>query len=94
MSLDPEYQLIPDKLHEALLTSPATKSDCAQHMINVGLLTLSQAAIEAAIDLIAEDLESILILPDSTYASLLAKHQSAPPDRDWETVRLGCWRSQ
>lgn len=77
MALDPEYELLAEKLHEALLTSPATKAAAATYMINTGGLTLSQAAIESAIDLIIEDLAGELVLTAETYAALLARHGAA-----------------
>jgi len=79
MALDAEYSQVAEKLHDALLTSPATKADAAAYTINTGGLTLPQAGIEKAIDLIIEDLAGELVLSDATYASLLARHQSATP---------------
>lgn len=79
MALNPEFKLIPEKLHEALLTSPATKSDAATYMINTGGLTLSQAAIEAGINRIISDLFTQLVLNAEDYATLLARHQTADP---------------
>jgi hypothetical protein len=78
MPLNPEYEILPQTLHEALLTSPATQSDCASHMITTGGLTLSQAQIEGAIDLIISDLAAELILPVADYAALLSRHGAAP----------------
>jgi hypothetical protein len=77
MALDPQYEEVAEKLHEALLTSPATKADAATHIINTGGLTLPQAGIEMAIDLIIEDLAGELVLSAATYAALLARHQAA-----------------
>jgi len=79
MSLNPEYELIPDALHVALLTSPVDKTTCATQMINDTPLTLSQAAVERAIDLCIQDLFDELILETADYATLLARHQVADP---------------
>lgn len=78
MTLNPEFSLIPEKLHEALLTSPATKADASSHMITTGGLTLSQTVIEIAIDRIISDLFDQLILSTADYATLLTKHQVSP----------------
>lgn len=79
MSLDPQFYDIGEALHNALLTSPRTKADCATHMISKGGLALSQAVLERSIDLIAQDLYDQLVLLSSDYDSLLSRHQSAPP---------------
>lgn len=86
-TLNPEYKLIPDALHTALLTSPATKADCASSMIAATPLTLSQTVVERAIDLFIEDLFAELILPTSDYAALLARHQTADPAAALTTIR-------
>lgn len=44
MPINPEYEQFAERLHEALLTSPATQADCAGYMINTGGLNLTQAA--------------------------------------------------
>lgn len=80
MNINEQFYDFAPKLNEALLTSPATKSDCALHIINVGGLSLSQAAVERAIDLIIADLYDELILTTADYATLLARHQSANND--------------
>jgi hypothetical protein len=79
MTFNPEYKLIPVALHNALLTVPATKADCATEMIATEPLTLSQAAVERAIDLIIQDLFDEMILTTTDYAALLARHQLADP---------------
>ena len=79
MPLNAEYDILPTKLHEALLTSPADIAACASYMRTTGGLTLPQSAIERAIDLIATDLFDQIILDAPTYAALLSKHQSADP---------------
>jgi hypothetical protein len=76
--IDPEFQKIPDALHNALLTVPGTKALCATEMINTHPLTLSQAQVEAAIDRVITDLSDQLILDTADYATLLARHQAAP----------------
>jgi hypothetical protein len=78
MTLNPEFELIPTALHNALLTLPATKADCAAEMISTEPLTLSQATVETAIDRIITDLFNQLILDAANYATLLARHQAAP----------------
>lgn len=78
MILDPEFQKVPDALHNALLTVPATKALCATEMIIAHPLTLSQGQVEAAIDRVIIDFADQLILGTANYATLLARHQAAP----------------
>ena len=77
MALNTLYASVGEKLHEALLTSPATKADAATYIITTGGLALPQAGVETAIDFIIADLAAELILDSATYAALLAKHQAA-----------------
>ena len=77
MSLSPDFDILPTRLHDALLTLPVDKATCASYMITIGGLSLSQNVVERAIDLIVEDLFNLIILDEQTYASLLAKHQGA-----------------
>jgi hypothetical protein len=77
--LNPEFKLVPNALHDALLTIPATKAAAATEMISTAGLTLSQAQVETAIDRIVTDLADQLILGTADYATLLARHQTAPP---------------
>jgi hypothetical protein len=79
MALDAQYNLIGEKLHEALLALPATKADAALHIINTGGLSLPQAGVEKAIDAIIDDLADQLVLTSADYATLLARHQAADP---------------
>lgn len=78
MILNPEFTLIPNALHNALLTVPATKAACAIEMIATEPLTLPQGSVETAIDRITTDLFNQLILGTDDYATLLARHQAAP----------------
>jgi hypothetical protein len=79
MALNPEFSLIPEKLHDALIANSATKADAATHMTTTGGLTLSTVTVETAIDRIISDLSDQLILSTADYAALLARHQAAPP---------------
>jgi len=80
MALNPDYNQVAEKLHDALLALSPTKADAATHIITTGGLSLPQAGVEKAIDFIIEDQAGELIIPDATYAALLAKHQASPPD--------------
>lgn len=88
MSLDPQFDEVPEKLHEALLALSPTKSDCALHMINTGGLSIPQAQLERAIDYIIADLFEQLVLSASDYGTLLARHQIANPTVALREIRI------
>jgi uncharacterized small protein (DUF1192 family) len=90
--LSQQYYLFPTKLHEALLTSPATAADAATHMRVTGGLTLTQAAIESGIARMIVDLGDQLVLNPADYPTLLSRHGAAAPATALEVLKASARR--